>query len=276
MRTKKNKSRTSCWVKRTLGVIAVSLALFGGNSAYAQVGTPPLWSGTAYNDAIVSTGADRLHAIGVTGRGVSSAVLDTLFDVNHPAYSNNIVYAAHYTEGFGTHDTAPNGGAVGTINVGTNFVDASELLATTWDPTPDANNSGTQHGSHVVGIVHSMAPDAGLVLLNTTAQNASGTEYSAFTQTEVLIDHAADIASTYNIVSFNGSYGFDGEPFDDHDDADNFTPEEAAAITKLTEAGVVGVFASGNDGWNNYIEAPGAVTDAIAIGATHPWGVVAD
>lgn len=51
-------------------------------------GTDNLWAGTAYMDSMYSTGAHLLHEIGITGYGVSAAVLDTPFDVTHEALRN--------------------------------------------------------------------------------------------------------------------------------------------------------------------------------------------
>ena len=86
---KSNKKKS---IKAFVAGLALTFTLCGIN-AFGQIappwpvpgagdGTIPLWNGAAdsytYNDAIYSTGADQLHAIGITGKGVSSAVIDSL------------------------------------------------------------------------------------------------------------------------------------------------------------------------------------------------------
>lgn len=56
----------------------------------------PLWDGSSYLDSAPSTGAERLWDIGITGKGVSVAVLDTLFDVDHEAIRNSIIAGAAF------------------------------------------------------------------------------------------------------------------------------------------------------------------------------------
>jgi hypothetical protein len=68
-------------------IMALALIVHGGSNASAQT-VPPLWSGGWYgdsskpsdwykfNDAIISTGAHRLHAIGITGQGLVTEVVN--------------------------------------------------------------------------------------------------------------------------------------------------------------------------------------------------------
>jgi len=39
------------------------------------------------------TGVDKLHEAGITGKGVTVAVIDTGIDYSHPAVSNNFIQA---------------------------------------------------------------------------------------------------------------------------------------------------------------------------------------
>ncbi len=271
---KSNKKKS---IKAFVAGLALTFTLCGIN-AFGQIappwpvpgagdGTIPLWNGAAdsytYNDAIYSTGADQLHAIGITGKGVSSAVIDSLYDVYHPEWTDNIVYGAQYVdqEWVDQGYTPPNGGSAG-LNVGTEFVNSDDYILAGRNIT---------HGSHVAGIIHSMAPDAGLVLLNAwfeeLSDNATGID------TNWLISHAADIAGDYSIVSLNGSYG-GNDHYDEWNSADAQNPETFEALEKLNEAGVLGLFASGNEGINNAIGAPAAVTGAVAIGALSDEGLI--
>ena len=119
------------------GAIDLCLGAFiivcGGSYASAQT---DLWEGFWYgdrskpsdwykfNDAIISTGAHRLHAIGITGQGFTTAVIDSGFNTKHEIYGyggNRIIHR---------------------------------------DFTGDDDYPGTGfHGAHVTRIVLSMAPD---------------------------------------------------------------------------------------------------------------------
>ena len=132
--------------KSGIATLLAAAWLFGitlcGSSASAQtVPPPPLWVGVWYgnsgnpsdwykfNDAVISTGAHRLHNIGITGKGLTTAVIDDGFNIGHDIYgpeSYRIIY-----RDFGYEE--PN---------------------------------DSFHGAHVAGIVLSMAPDSHLWLAN--------------------------------------------------------------------------------------------------------------
>ena len=269
-------------------MIVITLAQNVSAQTVSPIADPPLWFGKRwgeglyeFNDAILATGAHRLHAIGITGQGVSAAVLDTLFDIDHPAIAGNIVHSAsaNFSNGYaGYTPDVPNGGTVGVLNIGSEFVKVEpNYVNVNWKI--GIIEGIPAHGTHVAGIISSMAPDVGLVLLNSSAANydvlgAYGLVFiQDFSDTDVLLDYAAGIANDYNIVSLNGSYGIT-RPFDDSEAADAYLPEDAAAIEKLKNAGVVSVFSSGNAAWNNYIGIPAGMSDAAAIGSMSPYGLI--
>jgi serine protease AprX len=172
------------------------------------------------------------NTLGVTGKGVTVAVLDTGVDFTHP-------------------DLAP-------------AMQANVKLVGFGDPTPvipleGLPNSDTSsgHGTHVAGDVaargvashgayRGLAPGAGLVGIG------AGDGLSMFLVLEGL-DWTVANRDRYGIRVINNSWGSQFEPFDPYD------PVHAATRT-LAEAGVVVVFANGNDStemaMNPYATAP--------------------
>ena len=74
----------------------------------------PLWQGLPYgnswykyNDAVIATGTNKLHAIGITGQGLTTAVVDTGFYVDHEIFNGKIIN--HYTGGEDVHGTLVSG-----------------------------------------------------------------------------------------------------------------------------------------------------------------------
>ncbi|MGH8992529.1 MAG: S8 family serine peptidase [Acidimicrobiia bacterium] len=184
--------------------------------------------------------AKAWNELGVTGKGVNVAVLDTGVDFGHP-------------------DLAP-------------AMKANVKLVGFGDPLPvipleNLVNSDTSsgHGTHVAGDVaargvashgayRGMAPGAGLIGIG------AGDGLSMFLVLEGL-DWTAANRERYGIRVINNSWGSQFEPFDPYD------PVQAATRT-LAEAGVVVVFANGNDstemGMNPYASAPWVL--AVAAG----------
>lgn len=83
------------------------------------------------------TGVDKLHALGIKGRGIKIAVMDTGVDYHHPAL----------------------GGCFGTgckIAFGKSFVDDTGAAVTSDDPLATCVGGG--HGSHTTGIIGMQDP----------------------------------------------------------------------------------------------------------------------
>ena len=172
------------------------------------------------------------NQLGVTGKGVTVAILDTGVDFGHPDLAD-AMRANVKLVGFG--DPVP------TI------------------PIQSLTNSDTSsgHGTHVAGDVASrgtasdgayrgLAPGAGLVGIG------AGDGLNMFFVLEGL-DWTVANRDRYGIRVINNSWGSQFEPFDPYD------PVNLATRT-LAEAGVVVVFANGNDGtemsMNPYASAP--------------------
>jgi serine protease AprX len=172
------------------------------------------------------------NELGVTGKGVTVAILDTGVDFGHPDLAD-AMRANVKLVGFG--DPLP--------------VIAVQSL------TNSDTSSG--HGTHVAGDVaargtashgayRGLAPGAGLVGIG------AGDGLSMFLVLEGL-DWTVANRDRYGIRVINNSWGSQFEPFDPYD------PVNGATRT-LAEAGVVVVFANGNDstemGMNPYATPP--------------------
>lgn len=247
----------------------------------------PLWTGTSFNDSVRSTGAHLLHAIGITGAGVSAVVFDTPFDINHEAIKNNIIPDASvalsgivtdsswpyddrpYHPDMELYDSSPDYDIY--IGRGLQYVAVPGNAA-----NPDY--ADVAHGTHVAGTVVAMAPDAGLILM-TPAHWRSYTndlvkdDIIEFYETDTAFHLVAEMADKYSIVAMNNSWG--GPPYYDSSsaaDADN--PDTAEGLAAMIRSGVIPVMASGNDSVNNQLDHPAAFTDALAVGALAPTGLV--
>lgn len=179
--------------------------------------------------------ADEVHALGITGKGVGIAILDSGIDGAHPdvAYPSktvqNVKYVANVRDMFYFE-----GKTNGTIKKGAALF-AEDVLN---------SESSIGHGTHVAG---TSAGDG----------SASGGKYKGVAPGAHLIgigagdvlfifwilagfDYILDKREEYNIQVVNNSWGTDGE----------FEPDDPIneATKEVHDAGVAVVFAAGNSG----------------------------
>jgi serine protease AprX len=160
------------------------------------------------------------NELGVTGKGVTVAILDTGVDFGHPDLAD-------------------------AMRANVKLVGFGEPLPVI--PVQNLTNSDTSsgHGTHVAGDVASrgtasggayrgLAPGAGLVGIG------AGDALNMFLVLEGL-DWTVANRDRYSIRAINNSWGSQFSPFDPYDPING-------ATRKLAEAGVVVVFANGNDG----------------------------
>jgi serine protease AprX len=186
---------------------------------------------------IGSVKADQVHALGVTGKGVGVAILDTGIDAGHPDLA------------LGTK-TVQNVKAIGDTKDVYHFKGKQEkplkkgfeLFLENVENT-DTDNG---HGSHVAGTAagtgaasdgkyKGVAPGAHLVGISASV--------GGFLPTIMLLagfDYILEHQEGYNIQVVNNSWGSSGE----------FNPEGSIAIAtrEVHDAGVTVVFAGGNSG----------------------------
>ncbi len=251
---KKNTPKTrfsSDWLKslkKVLCVVAIAAALFGGSDVFAQPvkqpADPPLWNGAPnnlpqpytgpkykYNDSIQSMGADRLHAIGITGQGVSAAIVDAGFFTDHEIFAGNKIVNDY----------------VGYENT---------------------------HGTHVSGIVLSMAPDSRIWLGNNSEddnQNVTDQENSQ------VFKQIGAAAGKYNIVAVNNSWGDPIEGlYSKSEDIVAEYPLTAAAVKQLFDSNIVVIASSGNAGVNDHMSYMDGLPMVLSVGALNKYGYIAD
>ena len=171
--------------------------------------------------ALRQTGADVAHSeLGLTGRGVNVAVIDTGIDYDHPDLGGCFGSGCRVEKGFDL--------------VGDDYDASNPAAATIPDPFPDDCNG---HGTHVAGIIGAnggitgVAPD-----VTFSAYRVFGCEGS--TSTDVLLE-AMERAAADQVDVINMSLG---APFR--------WPQypTAQAANRLTREGIVVVASAGNEG----------------------------
>jgi serine protease AprX len=192
---------------------------------------------TLNQQVIGSVQADQVHALGITGKGVGIAILDTGIDAGHPDLA------------FGTK-TVQNVRMVGNTKDLYHFKgkENSTLKKGAKLFVENVENTDTDngHGSHVAGTAagtgeasdgkyKGVAPGAHLIGINASA--------GGFLPRIMLLagfDYILDRQKDYNIQVVNNSWGSRGE----------FNPESSIAIAtkEVHDAGVTVVFAGGNSG----------------------------
>ncbi|WP_456424465.1 S8 family serine peptidase [Rhodocaloribacter sp.] len=181
-------------------------------------------------------GADRVHAdLGVTGRGVVIAVIDTGVNYEHPDLGG----------GFG-----PGFKVIG----GYDFVHDDD------DPMDDH-----WHGTHVAGIaagdgetVKGVAPGARIMAFKVLDENGGGQISTVIAAVERAMDPDGDPGTDDAVDVINLSLGGPGNP----DDA------ASQALDNAVAAGIVCAVAAGNSGDYQTINSPGTARRALTVGAS--------
>ncbi|MEM6795322.1 MAG: S8 family serine peptidase [Acidobacteriota bacterium] len=195
---------------------------------------------------------DDLHAAGFTGKGVTIAIIDDGFDLDHPA--------------FGGFSSFPNSKIVG----GRDFADN--------DSDPDIDCNRQFHGTAVAGVaagngggVLGTAPDAAIVALKVQSQSLGCEgDPSGSLDGDVggAIDWAVANASTYGIRVISMSLGsFIG--FSTVGSCESFDIATRNAINAAHSAGIPVIVASGNAGLCSAIALPSCMGNAISVGAVY-------
>lgn len=199
--------------------------------------------------------ADRLHALGLTGRGVTVAVIDSGIDLDHPRLRDAVQSEVCFIS-----DTVEDG-LEGTV-------------------CPDGRNEQTGagsaaddngHGTSVAGIVASrgeagrevgVAPEAGLVVvkvLNSEGRSGSLLDLAAGLEWLFASGLSVDVVNMSVVSDMGFTTVCDGE-----------TPSNRAirtVVNLLASRGVVIVASSGNGGLSNTIRSPACITDVTSVGA---------
>lgn len=202
--------------------------------------------GGQLKEAAVAIGADRVRdVLGLTGRGVRVAVLDSGISVTHPDLRSSLVAQRCFTR-----NACP--------------------------PTRTATGASAEddhgHGSNVTGIITSdgvlaprgIAPDAEIVAVKINDQNNSGQESDWVAGLDWVYDNLAELKVRVVNMSI-GTYAL--HPTGSECDARHTAM--VRAVKNLTDAGVVVFAATGNSGSPTNIGSPACNTGVIAVGATY-------
>ena len=230
------------------------------------------------DETVPYIGAETLHGLGITGKGVRVAVIDSGIDYTHAALGGEGTAAA-YAAAWGTSLADPRNvttdGLFPTAKVvgGYDFVgeswtgrEGSPPLAPDPDPiaAPDQNSQGG-HGTHVADIIagkKGVAPEAKLYAVKACAVPSSACSGIALMQgMDFAVDPDGDGDPKDHVDIVNLSLGTNyGQPFDD---------DLSAAVDRATKLGVLTVAASGNGSDKPFItSSPAAAVTALSVAQT--------
>jgi len=194
---------------------------------------------------------DTLHDIGVTGEGVTIAIIDDGIDHDHAA--------------FGGLSAFPNVKIIG----GRDFADNDD------DPTIDC--TAQSHGTAVAGVaagqgggVTGTAPDARIVMLKVQSAMLCG-EPALDGDLVGAVDWAVTHRDEFDIRVLSMSLGGGGFSTVAACEASNTALRDA--IDAAAAAGLVVLAASGNDGRCGEISRPACIGNAISVGAVYDGDV---
>ena len=208
--------------------------------------------------------ADDVWKQGATGSGWVVAILDTGVDKNHPMLRKVGSEACYPTTSSASTSVCP-GGVASSTAAGSGLPCASGV-------------NGCNHGTHVAGIaagnqssLKGVAKDAKLISVQVFSRfdaASSCTPSSApcvrtYTSDQIKgLERVYSLRNTYKIAAVNMSLG--GGSFAGPCDSDARKP----IIDNLRRAKIATVIASGNDGFDGSISAPGCISTAVSVGST--------
>ena len=178
-------------------------------------------------------GGAAARAAGLTGSGMTVAVVDSGCDASHPDLADHVVHNVKLYSGEYLNQTP----------------DGSNTIVVANETGPYQNTDiGSGHGTHVAGIVAAdsttdpsggrlgVAPDAELVCYSVG-------EVAFVTAAVTAYDHLLDQPSLWGVDVINNSWGNSFQQFDPRHPV-------AVATKAVADLGVVVVFAAGNSGYS--------------------------
>jgi minor extracellular serine protease Vpr len=238
------------------------------------------------SETVPYIGASTAHSLGVTGKGIRIAVIDSGIDYTHAALGGAGTQAAY--EKAWAPLPAPGQPAIPSVPAGTGYLAADPALFPTskviggydfvgesWpngprtednNPigAPDATTNGG-HGTHVADIIAGklgVAPDAKLYALKVCSAPATSCNGIALMKAmEWSVDPNGDGDPSDHVDIINMSLGSNyGQPFDD---------DLSAAVDAAFSAGVLTVASAGNAADKQFVTgSPAASSAALSVAQT--------
>jgi subtilisin family serine protease len=226
-------------------VVAVTLDETGSGAAEGAPATGVI-APAELQHSVPMIRADLVHAEGITGSGVTVAILDSGADTDHPDLADSISGQECFLSGSGS--PCPNG--------------------TTRQSGPGAAEDDLGHGTNVTGIVTSngvvssqgVAPGANVLLYKVLNSSNAGlfSDWDAALN-DIIAHHPEVRVVNMSLVSFTTFSGACG----------SFDPTTASAFSTLNAAGVAVFVSSGNNAAKSSMTYPACVPGAISVGAVY-------
>jgi subtilisin family serine protease len=231
-------------------------------------------------------GAETLHGLGVTGKGVRVAVIDSGIDYTHKSLGGAGTAEA-YAKAWGTSAADPRNTTTDGLFPTTKVIGGYDFVGEAWtgaaggpalapdpDPiaAPDQSTFGG-HGTHVADIIggtNGVAPDVKLYAVKACAVPTSSCSGVALMQAfEWAVDPDGDGDTKDHADIINMSLGSDyGQPFDD---------DLSAAVDRATKLGAFTVASAGNGSDKPFITgSPAAAVTALSVAQTAVPSAVVD
>jgi subtilisin len=188
-------------------------------------------------------GADRVHALGLDGRGTTVAVIDSGIDQSHPAFAGRIAGEACFCDNLDGSGCCPSG-------------DIERL-------GPGSATDDQGHGTHVAGIVSGVAPATELVAVKVLD---SANRFRSFTQVYRALEWIAD--NRPDVEAINMSLGTDARLTDAECQSFAIGLGLQPVIARLRARGVLIAASTGNNGDTSKMWLPACMTDVLGVGAT--------
>ncbi|MDY6944195.1 MAG: S8 family serine peptidase [Pseudomonadota bacterium] len=231
-------------------------------------------------------GAETLQGLGVTGKGVRVAVIDSGIDYTH-ASLGGAGTAASYAAAWGTSAADPRNTTTDGLFPTAKVIGGYDFVGEAWtgaaggpplapdpDPVaaPDQSTFGG-HGTHVADIIggkNGVAPGALLYAIKACAVPTSSCSGVALLQgMEFAVDPNGDGDTKDHADIINMSLGSDyGQPFDD---------DLSAAVDRATKLGAFTVASAGNGSDKPFIAgSPASAVTALSVAQTAVPSAVVD
>src|SRR5437016_3747412 len=199
---------------------------------------------------------------GLTGSGITVAIIDTGIDPNHPVFSSVLVPGFDFTRGVAGSaselaDLSPSvslSQSTNPILEGLQIVPMNGFSAAILDQSTSPILEGNVpqafgHGTMIAGLVHVIAPDARIMPLKAFRSDGSSDTFNIVRAIYWATEHGAQVIS----MSFEITQS---------------SPALQAAINYAQNKGVISVAAAGNDNWQTAVF-PAGFSNVIGVGSTN-------